>query len=179
VAFFLFYTSRNNFKTYKKSVMKKLLPILGILALFTVTIVACNNKPVATAADSKVLSYSDTLGLAQFQSWKMQNERLDPNQYYQQAVQRTPVRTTAPRRSSSSNYGSGSMNSMSQNNARVAQKKGWSKAAKAAVIGGGGGAIAGAVINKKNRVAGGVIGGIVGAGIGYIIGHSQDKKDGR
>lgn len=41
------------------------------------------------------------------------------------------------------------------------------------------GAILGAVINKKNRVAGGVIGGVIGGGVGYGIGRSQDKKDGR
>lgn len=159
--------------------MKKVLPILAILALFTITIVSCNSKPSATA-DANAISSADTLGLAQFQSWKMQNERLDPNQYYQQAVMRTPVATAPAKKTASKpNYGSGSMNSSSTNYAKTTQKKGWSKAAKGAVIGGGGGAIAGAVINKKNRVVGGVIGGVAGAAIGYIIGHSQDKKDGR
>jgi len=163
--------------------MKKLLPILTILALFTITLVACKGKS-ETASDSKMIPYEDTVGLAQFQSWKMQNERLDPNQYYQQpAVKNTPapVRTvykTVYKKSPSTNYSSGSMNSGSEHYAK-AQKKGWSKAAKGGVIGGAGGAIAGAVINKKNRAAGGIIGGIVGAGIGYLVGHSQDVKDGR
>jgi hypothetical protein len=58
------------------------------------------------------------------------------------------------------------------------QKKGWSKAAKGAVIGGAGGAIVGAAVsNKKGK--GAIIGGVVGAGTGYIIGRSEDKKDGR
>ena len=158
--------------------MKKVLPILSFLALFTIVIVSCNNKPAAIA-DSKTLSYADTLGLAQFQSWKMQNERLDPGQYYQQAAQRTPVRYTAPKKTTSSNYGSGSMNSGSEHYAKTTQKKGWSKAAKGTTIGAVGGAVAGAIINKKNRVLGGVIGGVIGGGVGYGIGRGMDKKDGR
>ena len=159
--------------------MKKVLPILSILALFTITIISCNSGP-GTATNAA--SAADTVGLAQFQSWKAQNERLDPNQYYQQTVVRTPVVKYVPVKSTKSNssgYGSGSMNSSTENQAKVAEKKGWSKAAKASVIGGGAGAIAGAVINKKNRVVGGVIGAVAGAGLGYIIGHGQDKKDGR
>ena len=37
--------------------------------------------------------------------------------------------------------------------------------AKGAIIGGGSGAILGAVINKRNRPVGGIIGGVVGAGL--------------
>jgi len=71
------------------------------------------------------------------------------------------------------------MNSSTTNEAKSTKKKGWSKAAKYAVIGGAGGAVTGAIINKKDRVKGAVIGGVVlGAG-GYIFGRSQDKKDGR
>jgi hypothetical protein len=157
--------------------MKKILSILSIATVAVLLFTACNRK--SDTAGTSQLSYSDTVGLAQFQNWKMQNETLNPNQY-QQAAQRTtvpkaPARTT---RKPAPNYGSGSMSSMSQNTAKV-QKKGWSKAAKGAAIGGGAGAIAGAVLIKKNRLAGGAIGGIVGAGIGYLIGHSKDKKDGR
>jgi len=61
----------------------------------------------------------------------------------------------------------------------VAKKKGWSKTAKYSAIGGGAGILLGAVINKRNRVLGGVIGGVIGGGLGYGIGRSQDKKDGR
>ena len=68
----------------------------------------------------------------------------------------------------------------STNNAKVeTRKKGVSKSAKYAIIGGTGGAVLGAVINKRNRVAGGVIGGVLGGGLGYGIGRKQDKKDGR
>ena len=76
-------------------------------------------------------------------------------------------------------YKSGSMTSSTTNEAKVAKKKGWSKAAKYSVIGAGSGAILGAVINKRNRVAGGIIGGVLGGGVGYGIGRSNDKKDGR
>ena len=41
------------------------------------------------------------------------------------------------------------------------------------------GAAGGAVINKKNRVAGAVIGAVLGAGGGYVVGRQMDKKDGR
>lgn len=71
------------------------------------------------------------------------------------------------------------MQSSTTNEAKVAQKKGWSKAAKYAVIGGAGGAVMGAVINKRNRVKGAVIGGVLGGGGGYVIGRSKDKKEGR
>lgn len=59
------------------------------------------------------------------------------------------------------------------------QKKGWSAKAKGAVIGGGAGAIAGAVIHKRQRAVGAVVGGILGAGAGVGIGAVIDKKNGR
>src|SRR5688572_9313891 len=144
--------------------MKKIFTLCTILAVAAILMTACNRNPGAT---DKVLSYEDTVGLSQFQNWKMQNERLAADQYYQQAVQRTstPAKTTTVRKTP--NYGSGSMNSGSQNQAKTTAKKGWSKGAKGAVIGGGVGAAAGAVINKKNRVVGGAIGAVLGAGIGY------------
>jgi hypothetical protein len=157
--------------------MKRVLPIFTFIALLAVVMTACNKNPKAGIAE-KTLSYEDTVGLSQFQAWKMQNELLNANQYQQAAV-KAPA--TAPRktvRRSTPSYGSGSMKSGSENYAKT-EKKGWSKAAKGAAIGGGAGAVAGAVLVKNNRVAGGVVGGVVGAGIGYLIGRSKDKKDGR
>ena len=58
-------------------------------------------------------------------------------------------------------------------------KKGWSAAAKDATIGGAVGAAAGAIIDKKSSVTGGIIGSIIGAGGGYLIGRSRDRKTGR
>jgi len=60
-----------------------------------------------------------------------------------------------------------------------AKKKGWSAKAKGAVIGAGTGAIAGAVINKRNRPVGALIGGVLGAGAGTGIGAILDKRNGR
>ena len=59
------------------------------------------------------------------------------------------------------------------------RKKGWSAKAKGAVIGAGTGAIAGAVINGRNRGVGAVIGGVLGAGAGTGIGAIIDRKNGR
>jgi len=59
-----------------------------------------------------------------------------------------------------------------------AEKKGMSKAAKGAIIGGVGGALVGAAVSKK-KGTGAIIGGVAGAGGGYVIGRSQDRKDGR
>jgi hypothetical protein len=59
------------------------------------------------------------------------------------------------------------------------RKKGWSAKAKGAVIGTGVGAITGAVVNKRNRGAGAVIGGLLGAGAGTGVGAIIDHKNGR
>lgn len=57
--------------------------------------------------------------------------------------------------------------------------KGWSAKAKGALIGAGVGAATGAVVNKRNRAAGAVIGGLLGAGAGTGVGAIIDKKNGR
>ena len=170
--------------------MKKLLPISLIAVVAAVVMIACNRQPRADA-NGKVLTYTDTLGLADFQKWKTQNELKDPTVYYSQGneiassqptrtiVKYVPVKSSAAHRSSNrSTYRSGSLNSVSQYPAKTV-KKGWSRKAKGAVIGGGSGAILGAVINKNNRLVGGALGGALGAGIGYVIGNELDKKHGR
>ena len=169
--------------------MKKLLPISIIAIATAVVMVACNKQPKADA-NGKVLTYTDTVGLADFQKWKTQNELKDPTVYYNQGneiasrqptrtiVKYVPVRSSATHRSTSRSYSSGSMNSVSQYPAKTV-KKGWSRKAKGAVIGGGGGAILGAVTNKNNRLVGGALGGALGAGLGYVIGNELDKKHGR
>lgn len=151
--------------------MKRILPILAIVAVTAIVLSACSRN---AGADTKV-SYADTVGLAQYRNWKIQEQVAATQAAYATA----PVKKTSTARKASPNYSSGSMNSVSENQAKTTEKKGWSKAAKGAAIGGGSGAVLGAVINKKNRVAGGVIGGVVGAGVGYLIGRSKDKKDGR
>ncbi len=166
--------------------MKKLLPIF-IIAAVVVAIAACNSKPQTDANNGKILTYTDTTGLADFQKWKTQNELKDPTVYYNQGNEvatSKPVRTYVPMHKSSDIHrtvksASGSMNSVAQYPAKTTVKKGWSRKAKGAVIGGGGGAILGAVINKNNRLVGGAIGGAIGAGLGYVIGNELDRKHGR
>lgn len=156
--------------------MKKILLVLTI----AVVVVACNSHPGTGAADSKISSYTDTIGLAQFQAWKVQNELADPNVYYNQgssSSSNTAARKTTKSRSANQTW---SKTSESQNTAKAPlKKKGWSKAAKGAAIGGGSGAVLGAIIGKNNRVVGAVIGGVLGGGVGYGIGRHMDKKDGR
>ena len=156
--------------------MKKVLLVLAIAAV----VVACNSKPGTGAANSKISSYADTVGLAQFQAWKVQHELADPNIYYNQgggSSTNTAARKTTKARTANQTW---SKTSESQNAAKApVKKKGWSKAAKGAAIGGGSGAILGAIIGKNNRAVGAVIGGVLGAGAGYGIGRHMDKKDGR
>lgn len=158
--------------------MKKIFYAFTVVGLLTLLLTACSRK-AETSEKSMTLSYSDTVGLAEFQEWKMQNERVAAVEAYKKSVaDATPVKRTAARKTSS-NSGSGTMISGTENQAKTAEKKGWSKAAKGAAIGAGSGAILGAVIHKKNRALGAVIGGVVGGGVGYGIGRSKDKKDGR
>lgn len=163
--------------------MKRILSVFAIAA----TMAACNSNS-RTAGESTTMNpvvMPDTTGLAAYQQWKAQNELASYAAFQQGSVAAsegaTPQRTSSPRKSSAqrtrSSGSGGSMSSGSSNTAKA--KKGWSKAAKGAVIGGVAGAAGGAIINKRNRVAGGVIGGVLGAGVGYGIGRSMDKKDGR
>jgi len=170
--------------------MKKLLQLLSILIIAGVVIASCNNKQT-DANDGKVVTYTDTTGLADFQKWKAQNELKDPAVYYNQGneagmnqpatkiiTKYVPLhRSTSAYRRVTSN--SDSMNSVAQYPTKTSVKKGWSRKAKGAVIGGGGGALLGAVIGKHNRLASGAIGGALGAGLGYIIGNELDRKHGR
>lgn len=145
--------------------------LLAIIAIAILSmLVACNRSRVAETQ----VKYEDTVGFADFQAWKAQNERAALEA--QNNVATTNNTTT---RSTSTRTRSGSVGSQTSYPAQTTTKKGWSKAAKGAVIGAASGAVLGAVINKRNRVAGGVIGGVIGGGVGYGIGRSQDKKDGR
>ena len=162
--------------------MKKLLPLFCILVI-VIALAACNSKPQADVSNEKIMTPADTIGLAEFQKWKTQNELKDPTVYYQQGnetVVSQPAkgikRSYSPIRKSPV---SNSMNSVAQYPAKTSVKKGWSRKAKGAVIGGGGGAIIGALVNKNNRLVGGALGGALGAGLGYVIGNELDKKHGR
>ncbi len=152
--------------------MKKLLSVFAIAG--SLTMAACSSNPSALQSE-KGITYSDTVGLAQFQAWKAQ-QALDANAAAYASVA-TPVRkTSTAKRSTTTNKSVGSTTSYP---AKPAEKKGWSKAAKGAAIGAGSGAILGAVINKRNRAVGAVSGGVAGGAVGYGIGRHIDKKDGR
>ena len=143
--------------------MKRIFYTIGLVTIVALVMTACNNKP-ATIDATKAVSHADTVGLAEFQEWKAHNERVAAIEAYQKSVAAaTPAvaRTTAPRKRTYSSNQSGSMSSGTENQAKVAEKKGWSKAAKGAAIGAGSGAVLGAVINKKNRAIGAVIGGVI------------------
>jgi YMGG-like Gly-zipper len=182
--------------------MKQLIPIFSLAILM----VACNSNPNAntTAASAtpqvqQAPAYNvDTVGLAQFQQWKVTHELAADNEYqtaivhnkvaapvkritrtYAAPLPQAQASSTASTNSGtvSSNTDGGAMSSESSNTAKAPVKKGISKTVKGTAIGAGVGAAAGAVINKKNRVLGGVIGGVIGGAVGYGIGHHMDKQD--
>lgn len=115
----------------------------------------------------------DTTGLAQFQEWKFREAVLKEAEALA-ALQESKA-TTKPA-APAQTY---SMTSESVNQAKVAKKKGWSKSAKYSVAGAAGGGILGAIIHKRDPVKGAIAGAIILGGGGYILGRSQDKKDGR
>lgn len=88
------------------------------------------------------------------------------------------TRTIYRDRSSSSNSGSVANNGSSSSQGTT-QKKGISEAAKGTAIGVVSGAALGAIVNKKNRGGGAVVGGIIGGATGYTLGRAQDRKSGR
>jgi hypothetical protein len=173
---FLFYTVHTIIRSLKSKVMKQiftLLTILGICGIVLATTVTLKNK---NTADTKPVVNTDTIGLAQFQTWKMQQQLALAQQEIAPKPATKVVYVSKPvARKSQTGY----MKTTTQNAAKAPEKKGWSKAAKATAIGAGAGAVIGGVVNKKNRAVGAAIGGVLGGGIGYGIGRSMDKKDGR
>lgn len=179
--------------------MKRILPF-AVIAVMLVS-VACRNTKKEDNANA--IPTQDTLGLAEYQKWKMESEvrnRLMQEQQLQdeqQAVAAAPAprassssRSTARSSSSRSSgtYRSGGNSSGSGNSGTVAQapapqrRKGMSHTAKGAIVGAASGAIIGAVANKKNRLGGGVVGGVIGAatgaGVGAIVDKKQRQRDG-
>ena len=182
--------------------MKKFLPILSLAFVM----VACTTTPKEEAEKAATVGIQlpaynpDTVGLAQYQQWKMQNELAARPEIAEQPTKvvyvqapvakaaRKPVakrstapKATAPSRNNSDNSANEgvAIADESANEAKAPVKEGWSKAAKGTAIGAGAGAAAGAILVKKNRVLGGVIGGVVGGAVGYGLGRGMDKKDGR
>jgi len=165
---------KNNLIILKNSVMKQPLLFIVIAIAAVVSVAAI----VGISSNTKMKKV-DATELAQFEAWKETKtlEALETEKASYVAPKTTTRSTSAKR---TVNYQSPKMVSESQNAAKTTTtKKGWSKAAKATAIGAGAGAVLGAVINKKNRAVGAVIGGVIGGGGGYVIGRGMDKKDGR
>jgi hypothetical protein len=158
--------------------MKKLLSVFAIAG--TLIMAACSNNPTALQTE-KSATYSDTVGLAQFQAWKAQQalEQMKAEYAAANRVNTKTSRAVASRSSSSRSVSTNKSIGSTTSYPAKPQKKGWSKAAKGAAIGAGSGAVIGAVVNKRNRAVGAVIGGVAGGAVGYGIGRSMDKKDGR
>ena len=155
--------------------MKKVLPIFGIAATTVILFSACSDKQTAKPVEQ--LAVIDTTGLAQFESWKKQQEFAAQYAIYKSDMEKNTAKATTTGKVAAKKTKTGSMSTTTSYPAKtVEKKKGWSKAAKGAVIGGVSGAVLGGVIAKKNRALGAVIGGVAGAGAGYGIGKHLDKK---
>ena len=145
--------------------MKRLLHSTLVVVTVAIVMTACKSTPGSTQQSPAF----DTTGLAAFQQMKA----LEAEAAKQKQVVYITQKKSAPEKTYT-------MNSESTHEGKVAEKKkGWSKSAKYAVIGATGGGLLGAVINKKDPVKGAIVGAVVLGGGGYILGRSQDKKDGR
>lgn len=149
-----------------------MLPFLSVLLVLSFLMISCGNKS-GTAGIST--PSADTSGLADFQSWRKQQEFASQYAIYQQNLNKN--RSAGAVQSKKARSATRVLSNTSSYPAKAPEKKGWSKAAKGTVIGAASGAALGAVIAKKNRALGAVIGGVAGGGIGYGIGRHLDKKD--
>ena len=174
----------------------KRLPSLLAASMLTLSLAACHNadteKGVAVDHNGTITSQEATIDSMKMEIVKQRT--VDSMQDVAKAEEKEPVtktvvvaaptRHTTPRSttSSSSDYNSGSSYSNAAYEPVAAPapvKKGWSSKAKGAIIGAGAGALGGAIINKRNRGAGAVIGGLGGAVLGTGVGAVIDHKRGR
>lgn len=179
--------------------MKPILSIIAFAGLFSMT--ACNSTALQereaalriqqhtidsmNAELAKKKAIDSMSELARVQYMIPPTQAMVPLAQYASQPQQVVVRHTHPSatrrsytRTSSRSY-SGYRQPVVYQQAPVKQRKGWSAKAKGAVIGGAGGAIAGAIINQRNRPVGALIGGILGAGAGTGVGAIIDHKNGR
>jgi hypothetical protein len=140
--------------------MKKIL--FGIMAISTITQVACNGNSTATAVEQQ--KQIDSLSAAAMNQKTTDSLNALHKTYHEESGDST----------SSQNAGDAS-NSGTASEAKK-EKKGMSAPVKGALIGAGVGAVSGAIIDKKHRGAGAAIGGILGAGAGAGAGALLDKK---
>lgn len=171
--------------------MKNLILTITIAALgFT----ACKSNDDQTkniGREGLVQSSNDTTGFAAFkeeQAQKLQaadRMRADSLQILKDSIKEihkdiaedNATESKRSNESSSRTVASSSSSESTHSTSTVKKKKGMSKAAKGTIIGAGAGALTGALVTKHKRGVGALIGAAVGGGTGYVIGHSQDKKD--
>jgi len=152
--------------------MKKILPALGIVAVFA----ACNTKNTAAEQELAILKAKQ----ATIDSMNIVAEQKIADQKtvaYASAVKKTSAKRSTPRTSQYASYSEPAV--LPTATPPVQQKKGWSNKAKGAVIGGVVGAGAGAIISKEKKGQGAIIGAVLGAAGGYGVGAILDKKNGR
>jgi hypothetical protein len=161
----------------KEETMKKILPALGIVAVFA----ACNTGNSAAEQELAILKAKqatiDSMNIVVAEKETKADERAVS---YVAAAKKTSSvarRSSARKMSSYASYSEPAV--LPTATPAPAQKKGWSNKAKGAVIGGVIGAGAGAVISKDKKVQGAIIGGVLGAAGGYGVGAILDKKNGR
>jgi hypothetical protein len=187
----------------KRYFMKAIITAVAVAGLFTFS--ACNNSTIRQQeaalkeqqqkldaitmemAKKRVIDSMNEVNKMQFSTmqnpYMMQPNMVMPNgvQYVnttpqvRYVTQRSYARPRTVARRSSRSYSGYSQPVVYQQ----PRKRGWSAKAKGAVIGGAGGAIAGAIINKRNRPVGALIGGVLGAGAGTGIGAIIDRNNGR
>lgn len=161
----------------------------GLMSLAACNTTAIREKDAALAAQQRKID-SMTVAMTRQHVVDSMNEAMQLQYKIAEmpTVQKTErvvvYKESAPRRASrsrSQSYSGYAQRAVYQQPVAYEQprKKGWSAKAKGAVIGAGTGAIAGAVINGRNRGVGAIIGGALGAGAGTGIGAIIDKKNGR
>ncbi|QES87445.1 glycine zipper domain-containing protein [Rhizosphaericola mali] len=163
------------------------------ITIATLGFTACKSNDDSTkniGREGLVQSSKDTSGFAAFkeeQAQKLQAaDRLkaDSLQILKDSIKEihkdiATENTTEAKNSneSSSRAVASSSSSESSRTTTAKKKKGMSKATKGTIIGAGAGALTGALVTKHKRGIGALVGAAVGGGTGYVIGHSQDKKD--
>ncbi|GAB3432806.1 YMGG-like glycine zipper-containing protein [Niabella aquatica] len=177
--------------------MKKV-NVLSIMALLITILITVSCTSRKKDADAGPMQGQDTLGLAEYQKWKMEaeiRERIAAENELKEEEKAATVAAAAGSRkkvsssrssssrshttytSSGSNRGSAGSGNASVPAQQAPQRKGMSHTAKGAIVGAASGAVIGAIANKNNRVGGGVVGGVIGAATGAGVGAIVDKKE--
>lgn len=158
-----------------------------LATIISVSLFACKSSNKSDTVDSAAIAAAaikkdsaaraDTAGLAAFKAQKRQRYE-DSLKNVGAARQRVASTTTRSTRSSSgtrTSYAASGYGARSTYSNQAAVKK--SHAARnGALIGAGAGALTGALVTKKNRGVGALIGGVAGAGAGFGVGKIIENK---